>query len=341
MRLTPNREAIDNSVLHVAGDNTDDHARPEWMRPTAEPARARGRLENLVGPMHAGIQWLDRQVGFLWDHPGFRSAPLASCWRLLSWRLLTLLKRPSIVRLDRYDVELLLPSEWKGLSKVAFMFREHVEPALAHLDVLIRPGFVAVDLGAHYGNYTLPLSRLVGDDGEVLALEPGTHAFHVLKINVLLNHARNVRPIRCAAGAESGQAPLFQSFDTSRNSFSRPDFSNADWEAVQVQRLDDIVRELGIERVDFVKADIEGAEELALRGAEETIRKHGPVILLELHPGAAQDLGLSPLGAIEVLKDHDYSFFTLRDRDLVPLTNSSANRIGAEAGHLVALPSNA
>ncbi len=285
------------------------------------------------------MEWLDRQVGFLWDHPAFRAAPIASSWRLLAWRLRTLLNRPSVVRLHRYDVDLLLPAEWKGLSKVAFVFREYVEPALAHLDVLIRPGSFAIDLGAHYGNYTLPLSRLVGEAGMVYALEPGSHAFHVLKINILLNRARNVHLLRTAVGAENGQALLYQSHDTSRNSFSQPDFPCEHWEAVRVQRLDDIVAELGIERVDFIKADIEGAEELALRGAEETIRKHEPAILLELHPGAAQNLGLSPQGAIEVLEAHDYGFFALTDRDLVPLSASSASRIGAQAGHLVALRS--
>jgi hypothetical protein len=72
----------------------------------------------------------------------------------------------------------------------------------------IRPGFVACDIGANIGTYTVPLARLVGRHGHVLAFEPNRPTCACLRQNIRQNHLTNVTVVRAAAGPEVGVAGL-------------------------------------------------------------------------------------------------------------------------------------
>jgi len=80
-----------------------------------------------------------------------------------------------------------------------------------------------------------------------------------------------------------------------------------------VVRLDDVV-----ERADFIKIDVEGAEELVLLGAARVVESR-PRILFEVNREAAVRLGLAPEGAWELLRQLGYRFFRVVGRDLKPL----------------------
>jgi hypothetical protein len=78
----------------------------------------------------------------------------------------------------------------------------------AHLfDLLrkfIRPGDKVVDIGAHIGTITLPMSKLVGSNGLVYAFEPQKKIYRELWHNIKLNKLENVRPLRFAIGRKTG-----------------------------------------------------------------------------------------------------------------------------------------
>ena len=77
----------------------------------------------------------------------------------------------------------------------------------------VRPGDVAIDLGAHIGYYTLLLARLVGPTGRVLAFEPDPDNFALLSRNVEMNGYANVELFNAAASDRPGRSPLFRSPD--------------------------------------------------------------------------------------------------------------------------------
>ena len=83
--------------------------------------------------------------------------------------------------------------------------------------------------------------------------------------------------------------------------------------------IDEVLAEEGLDRLDFVKLDVEGSEELALRGAKKSLTRFKPIVLFETLSDAAISSDLSRDGAWNYLAGLGYEFFTLgKGRELVP-----------------------
>ncbi len=132
----------------------------------------------------------------------------------------------------------------------------------------IRSGDVALDCGAYTGWETLFFSGLVGPTGQVVAIEAHPASFACLTEMCLRNHLTNVALLQCAVSDAAGTARIT---DTTRSQANTSVAGEAGI-AVPARRLDDIVQELGITRVAFIKMNIEGAEAAAFRDAAETLR---------------------------------------------------------------------
>jgi FkbM family methyltransferase len=225
-----------------------------------------------------GAQW-----NYLKSQPGFKKRPLVVLFRLVAWRILCRVGKSTDIELSHHGgIKLSLPPLWRGVSKLVYTFREDYEPELSLLDRFIPSGGGMVDVGANFGIYSLVASRLVGDSGHVHAFEPAQAAFESLEHNIALNGMNNVQAHRLALGERSGEARLFHNADPSRNTLAGSD-GELDFENVQIRRLDDVLAESAMSKVDFIKIDTEGAEELVARGAENTIRRDKPVILFEIN----------------------------------------------------------
>lgn len=164
-----------------------------------------------------------------------------------------------------------------------FIFGDDIEPEFAALDMILRRSDVFIDVGANSGIYTLKGARIVGSDGVVLSLEPNPDLLTILKRNTGRNCLNNVR-LRGLAAAEGCRAFPFFEIDKKPNSFSlvSPGDETAAFSVLAVD-LDSLVRWEGIDRVDVIKIDAEGAEDRVLAGARAIIRDHQPVIIAEVH----------------------------------------------------------
>jgi hypothetical protein len=91
-----------------------------------------------------------------------------------------------------------------------------------------------------------------------------------------------------------------------------------DYEVVEVHTLDEILSEYNVTRVDFVKIDTEGADELVCRGAQKTLKTFSPPILFEYNPPASSQMGLKPQGVLQVLAELGYTFYTWSNGELYP-----------------------
>jgi len=251
---------------------------------------------------------LHEKLEFLIQHSGFREEPLKVLLRLLFWYVRSHWPRPASVKLEKWKITMEIPPRWRGVSKLVYVFREHYEPELFALEKFVQKGAVAVDVGANYGIYTLVLARLVGPEGKVYSFEPAHEAAQVLRRNVKRNNFHWVHVIQAACAESSGKAWLSHHPDPSRNAIVMARGGRDKGESVEVVRLDDLVEEAA-----FLKMDVEGAEELVLRGGMNLLEKSRPVVMLELNEGAVTTLGLEPLGAWSLLSSKDYSFIVLAE----------------------------
>ena len=137
------------------------------------------------------------------------------------------------------------------------------------------PGDVVLDLGAFLGDSAVAFSRLVGEGGHVWSFEALSSQFETLKQNLARFRCDNVTP--CFNAAWNRDETLYMS--SNRGSSTIGGRENP----VPGIRIDDFVREHAIEKVDFIKMDIEGAEPEALEGSEKTITAMKPKLALSAY----------------------------------------------------------
>ncbi len=250
-------------------------------------------------------QWLAAQAGF-------QRAPALIIFRLTAWGIRCIIRRATVVRLGRWNLSIYLPARWKGVDKLIFVFREGYEPELAYLERALSPGNTFVDVGANLGIYTLVASRIVGPSGRVIAFEPSAQSFSQLKANITLNGLTNVQVYPAAVSDKIGQAFLYHGSDPAQNSLGRDPRLEPKGEEVVTQSLDSAISQASVGRVHVIKMDVEGAEELVLRGADTVVTMHHPTIIFEINQDASTRLGLSPLGAWDLLNSFGYRFVSIR-----------------------------
>lgn len=154
-------------------------------------------------------------------------------------------------------------------------WEEHIIEAL---EKYVRPGSVAVDVGAHIGTHTLTMSRLVGPSGRVYAFEPVKKIYRELCRNLELNGITNVVPLRFALG--KGPASVIEMNPIHPGEEGGTSVGHGG-DQVELRTLDSF----GFEQVSLIKIDVEGFELPVLDGAEETIRRNRPVLVAEILGG--------------------------------------------------------
>jgi FkbM family methyltransferase len=240
-------------------------------------------------------------------HEAFRHAPLRTLFRMLTWPVLVARGRPVIVDMQPFQAKMKLRPRMRAGSTWPFLFRAHYDAELLALKDLLPVGGTFIDGGASIGIYTVVASSIVGPQGVVVAFEPGKDTFVQLRDNIRLNGMANVRLIQGALADTSGHRALFHNADAP-NLFSLGADGAPDSEQVEVFALDTCEAVGDLERVDVIKLDIEGAEELALRGGRKLLEKHRPLVMLEVRLGMPERLSLSPYGAWEFLDRLGYRF---------------------------------
>lgn len=166
-----------------------------------------------------------------------------------------------------------------GISQV--LVETFYFPDLFTSQVNISDGDIVLDLGGNIGTTSLLFSKLVGDQGRVFTFEP--IVYELCKKNIQSNHATNVTVIPKGVSDKSGETEFevsdfcIDSAISQKQSGTREERVDSSTRIrAQLVSLDEWIEEVKLPRVDFIKVDIEGAEELALRGAEKLIETYKP-----------------------------------------------------------------
>lgn len=140
-----------------------------------------------------------------------------------------------------------------------------------------RPGEVVLDVGAAFGSYALPA---LAAGARVVAFNPAPFDAELFDLNLSLNPELAKRCLHVRDGIHERDGW----FDPDENRFYAFGLGIAHQGFLQVRSLDSWLAERpGIDRVDWIKLDVEGAELGALRGAEQCLQKWRPKILVECH----------------------------------------------------------
>jgi FkbM family methyltransferase len=163
---------------------------------------------------------------------------------------------------------------------------EREEAALARR--LLKPGDVAIDVGAHIGFFAMQMAAAVGPGGCVYAFEPFDANADLLEQSIVENGFNDrVRFRRAAVGAVTGTATLTFPVETLNSGGA---YLLRDGTAPLAGNLTRAVPVVALDRLDirrpvrFLKMDVEGAEPQVVRGAAHILREDRPTILSELHP---------------------------------------------------------
>ncbi len=182
----------------------------------------------------------------------------------------------------------------------------------------LRGGDIFVDVGANCGIYTLFAARAVGPSGLVVAFEPSKREFARLEANVALNRFTQVRLHQAAASDASGEVsltiaePRFAGHNTMGERFAYAPVRAHAVAVVPAVTLDAALAHLP--RLAMIKLDIEGAELRALRGAEATLARFSPSLLLELYEDALAANGTSVAAVVSWLAAHGYRLHDINAR---------------------------
>ena len=154
--------------------------------------------------------------------------------------------------------------------------REAVEIIHRHL----RPGMVMLDCGAHIGEFTLAGAAAMGPDAEIHSFEPDPRNFEYLKENVARNQLNRVVVNQCAVGENDGEVKFHLGLDPTASSVGLESHTQTvNVITVQVKNLSHYAEAHRLERVDFLKIDVEGAELAAVKGASDLLKKYKPGLL--------------------------------------------------------------
>ena len=141
----------------------------------------------------------------------------------------------------------------------------------------IRKGMNIVDVGAHIGGHTVFFAEKTGNAGKVIAIEPESKNYEELLGNIHFNNFKNVIPINAALSDQNGVEKLYISPSSAGHSLLPELAKNSKTSPfikIQVKKLDTLLEELHIKKIDVLKIDAEGAELRILKGAKRTLENN-------------------------------------------------------------------
>lgn len=154
------------------------------------------------------------------------------------------------------------------------------------LGKLLKPGDRVIESGANIGTHTLPLSRFVGKEGYVYALEPQPLIFQILCTNLQVNLCANVRVFNAGTSNVEGVASIPDIDYEAQENFGGVQMIRAGLGKTEVPlvKLDDVIPKEG-GKITLIKADVEGMELMTLLGSGLTIGDNRPALYVENNLG--------------------------------------------------------
>ena len=177
---------------------------------------------------------------------------------------------------------------------------------------------VFVDVGANFGYFSL-VAATRASEGRVLAVEADPNSARRLADHASRNEITNIEVFEVACWDVDCMLDLYvaATFNPGKTSLSAANAYSAHEVRVQAQPLDSIIDQSGVDRVDLIKVDIEGAELRALNGMERTIERFRPPVIVEAEEVLLERFDVSVADIHEFFDRHGYRGVPLTETDLL------------------------
>ena len=215
----------------------------------------------------------------------------------------------------------------EGIDLAIFAFGQFENETAKALAGIVQPGAVVLDIGANIGAHTLPLARLVGPNGKVYAFEPTQYAFGKLKKNLALNPELVNRvvaeQIRLTKSGADDPGEIYSSWKVVGQESRHQKHLGIpkSTEGARPATLDEYFENAGIQKLDFIKLDVDGFEVDVIKGGISTLRHFRPPICLELSPYVLEERGTSVEELLSELRESGYQLIDLKSRGSVMRPN--------------------
>ena len=251
-----------------------------------------------------------------------------------------ILRRPAEVTTTRQGVTWRLDLK-EGVDLSIYLLGGFEIRTIRRYRELLREGDAVFDIGANIGAHTLPLAQIVGPAGKVYSFEPTAYAYAKQQANISLNpqlvsrisaHQKMLMASDVSALPNTVYSswPLEAANDLHSDHFGRL----MGTEGASCGTLDQFIQDAGVDRVDFIKIDVDGNELAVLRGSRATINRFKPRIMVELAPYVHSDNPKLFDDLLSELISAGYRFYDMNNGRLLPQNFEELKQAIPEKGGL-------
>ena len=197
------------------------------------------------------------------------------------------------------------------------------------LKAQVETDWVFFDVGANFGYYSMLVSAASEGRARVYAFEPLASNCALIERNKSLNDFGRLRVFKTALSDEEGEVGFFvppASCSGVGHIIEGGDAAHEGRiETVPATTLDSFAARHGVEKLDFLKVDVEGAETRVLRGGRETLKRFRPLIMIEFFPEGLKGLNTSADELLALIHELGYDTFTITGSGLEPFSDTSVD----------------
>jgi FkbM family methyltransferase len=226
------------------------------------------------------------------------------------------LERAAVVLEDDYHVRFVL-YPWDRPRMLQFIHRSLDSAEVRAISRLVQAGNVTFDVGANVGKYSVLLSRQCGAGGHVWAFEPVPDTCWRLRETLALNRCENVTSIQAAVCDKDGETRMnvFDPEYSEWNTMGMPAMVTPEGNRVSPTKsvavpsctLDEFCRTEKIDRINFLKVDVEGFERTVFAGATRLLRERRvDTLCFEISKEPLKGAGISSRSVFEALETLGY-----------------------------------
>ncbi len=224
----------------------------------------------------------------------------------------------SIQQVDSIDDNLIMEVDIsKAIGAAFYWMGFHEFKEWCYLQKVLRADMVFFDIGANQGEYSLFAAKRL-TSGRVVAFEPVAKFYKLLERNIELNHFKNIQANQLGLSAEPGLLPVFMDSKEAGGtneglaSLFKSSERSQQVEEIRLETLDAMVEQLAIDRLDFMKIDVEGAELKVLHGGVNTLRQFRPQVMMEVSDVTCKAAGYAKEDIVQFFQALNYRAFVIK-----------------------------